>query len=110
MRRSRCDCGLPGHRLYDNVDVEAELSKLPPPVDRLAGPISAACALRGRRSREPRLARPEVQTLWEEANRTAHERMLAVIDDEAQAVTEDEGAVYLDLTVISSDYRGARNR
>jgi hypothetical protein len=87
--------------LYDNVDVEAELSgQLPPPVDRLAGPISAGLRQVADEAANRALARPEVQTLWEEANRTAHERMLAVIDDEAEAVTEDEGAVYLDLTVI----------
>jgi Short C-terminal domain len=87
--------------LYANVDVEAELSgQLPPPVDRLAGPISAGLRQVADEAANRALERPEVQTLWEEANRTAHERLLAVIDDEAEAVTEDEGAVYLDVTVI----------
>jgi hypothetical protein len=87
--------------LYDNVDVEAELAgQLPPPTDRLAGPISAGLRQVADEAANRALARPEVQTLWEDANRTAHERLLAVIDDEAEAVSEDEGAVYLDLTVI----------
>jgi hypothetical protein len=87
--------------LYDNVDVESELAgQLPPPVDRLAGPISAGLRQVADEAANRALERPEVQTLWEEANRRAHERLIAVIDDEAEAVTEDDGAVYLDLTVI----------
>ena len=87
--------------LYDNVDVEAELAaQLPPPTDRLAGPISAGLRQVADEAARRALARPEVQTLWEDANRTAHERLLAVIDEEAEAVSEDDGAVNLDLAVI----------
>jgi Short C-terminal domain len=87
--------------LYDNVDVEAEIARqLPPPVDRLAGPISAGLRQVADEAADRALARPEVQTLWEDANRTAHERLLAVIDNEAEALSEDDGAVYLNLTEI----------
>lgn len=87
--------------LYDNVDVEAEVAQqLPPPTDRLAGPISAGLRQVADEAARRALARPEVQTLWEEANESAHERLLAVIDEEAPALSEDDGAVNLDLSVI----------
>jgi Short C-terminal domain len=87
--------------LYDNVDVEAELAgQLPPPTDRLAGPLSAALRQVADEAARRALARPEVQTLWEEANEAAHERLLAVIDEDAEALSEEGGAVNLDLSVI----------
>ena len=60
--------------LYDNVDVEAN-RQLPPPVDRLAGRSRRACADWPTKPRTAPWRGPRVQTLWEEANRTAHERM-----------------------------------
>jgi Short C-terminal domain len=88
-------------QLYDNVDVEGEIAdQLPPPADRLAGPVAAGLRQVADEAARRALARPEVQTLWEEANEAAHERLLAVIDEEAPALSEDNGAVNLDLATV----------
>jgi Short C-terminal domain len=87
--------------LYANVDVEAEIARqLPPQLQRLAGPISGALRQLADRGAREALAQPRVQSLWEEANRAAHSRLLAVIDDESEAVSTTGGVVTLDLTTI----------
>jgi hypothetical protein len=87
--------------LYANVNVEGEIRKrLPPQVKGLAGP--AAGGLRqvaGEASRKV-LAQPKVQGLWEQANRAAHEQLLAVIDDRNEAVSTTGGVVTLNLDTI----------
>jgi hypothetical protein len=87
--------------LFANVDVQGRLEqRLPAQLDPLAGPASAGLRqLAGEGAREA-LQQPKVQALWEDANRAAHERLLAVIDDEAPAVTTTGDAVTLDLAVI----------
>jgi hypothetical protein len=88
-------------QLFDNVDVEGEIAaQLPPPADRLAGPAAAGVRQLADEAAREALARPEVQSLWEDANRAAHERLLAVIDGDAEAVSTSDGAVVLDLAVI----------
>ena len=62
---------------------------LPPRLQLLAPP--AAGFLRDRLERRAReaLARPEVQQLWEDANRTAHQKLLVAL--------KNEGPVTVDL-------------
>ena len=49
------------------------------------------------------LAQPRTQELWEEANRRAHTKFLAVIDDETTAVSTEDGTVTLELgTILAS--------
>jgi hypothetical protein len=88
--------------LYANVDVEAELAQiLPPELQRLAGPAAGALRELALRTAREALSRPAIQTLWEEANRAAHEKLLALVDDDIPA-TED-GTVTLDLgTIVGS--------
>lgn len=89
------------NELYTNVDVQGEIEKrLPRDVKGLSGP--AAGGLRqvaGQASRRA-LEQPKVQALWEEANRAAHEQLLAVIDDENEVVSTDGGVVTLHLEPI----------
>ncbi len=69
--------------LYANVDVEAELAEqLPEQLAPLAGPISGGLRQVAGDVSMRALAEPRVQDLWENANRAAHERLLAVVDDE----------------------------
>jgi hypothetical protein len=87
--------------LYANVDVEDELSKaLPGDLKRLAGPASGGLRELALNLSRRALAQPRVQGLWEDANRTAHEQFLAVVDDKSEAVSTTGGNVVLDLGAI----------
>lgn len=85
-------------QLYENVDVERELEdKLPGDVKDLAGPISGAARQFAGEGAEKVLETSTAQGLWETANRTAHEQLIAVLEDEGDTVSTDEGVVTLNL-------------
>ena len=72
-------------QLYENVDVAAELQEsLPPAVKPLAAPIAGGLRELSVRAADNLLSRPGVQTLWEEANRRAHEAFIRIVDDEGE--------------------------
>jgi hypothetical protein len=88
-------------QLYANVDVQGEIEKrLPPEVKGLAGPAAGGLRQAGGEVARTALEQPKVQAAWENANRTAHKQLLAVIDDESAAVSTTGGAVTLDLKAI----------
>ncbi len=88
-------------QLYENVDVAAELqARLPPEVKPLAAPIAGGLRELSVRAADNLLSRPAVQTLWEEANRRAHEAFIRIVDDEGQFLQTGEGEVVLDLSPI----------
>ena len=88
-------------QLYTNVDVAAELqARLPPEVKPLAGPIAGGLRELSVRAADNLLSRPAVQTLWEEANRRAHEAFIRIVDDEGEFLSTGEGEVVLDLSPI----------
>jgi hypothetical protein len=88
-------------QLYANVDVAAELqARLPPEVKPLAAPIAGGLRELSVRAADNLLSRPAVQTLWEEANRRAHEAFIRIVDDEGQFLQTGEGEVVLDLQPI----------
>jgi hypothetical protein len=85
-------------QLYANVDVAAELREsLPPQVKPLAAPIAGGLRELSVRAADNLLSRPGVQTLWEEANRKAHEAFIRIVDDEGEFLQTGEGDVVLDL-------------
>jgi len=88
-------------QLFDNVDVEAEIAEpLPPQAKPLAGPVAGAVRqLAGEVARKA-LAEDAVQTLWEDANRTAHEALIAILEDDSEVVSTTGGDVTLDLSAI----------
>src|ERR1700752_1986040 len=87
--------------LYANVDVQGQLAKnLPPDLKPLAGPASGGLRELALNLSQRALAQPRVQGLWEDANRTAHEQFLAVVDDESEAISTTGGNVVLDLGTI----------
>ena len=90
--------------LYSNVDVEAELAaKLPPQLQPLAGPVAGGLQQLANQVATKALAQPRTQELWEEANRRARTKFLAVIDDETTAVSTEDGTVTLELgTILAS--------
>ena len=87
--------------LFDNVDIESEIAgALPPRLAPLAGPATGGLRSLADQRAPIFLARPRVQQLWEEVNRAAHERFIAVVEGDAPAVSEAGGEVYLDLGVV----------
>lgn len=88
-------------QLYANVDVQGQLAKnLPPDLKPLAGPASGGLRELALNLSQRALAQPKVQGFWEDANRTAHEEFLAVVDDKNEAVSATGGDVVLDLGTI----------
>ena len=85
-------------QLYANVDVAAELQKsLPPAIKPLAAPIAGGLRELSIRAADEMLSRPAVQTLWQNANRTAHEALLRIVEDKSPLVGSENGDVVLDL-------------
>jgi hypothetical protein len=88
--------------VFARVDVTAQLQEqLPSDTDALA-PI-AASALRqlSLRTANQVLESGRVQDAWEEANRRAHEQLIAVLNDEdTGAFVTERGAVVLDLNPL----------
>ena len=87
--------------LYDNVDVEAEIAaRLPEQAKPLAGPVAGGLRQLAGDVALRALSEPRVQALWEDANRTAHEQLLAIVEDDSEAISTAGGTVTLDLTSI----------
>jgi hypothetical protein len=80
-------------RAYEESDIEGQLrSALPERAQPLAAPIAGLFRDRLENRAKEALARPEVQQLWEDANRAAHGRLLDVL--------ESGGPVTLDLHAL----------
>jgi hypothetical protein len=88
-------------QLYANVDVEEELEGiLPGDLKDLAGPASGGLRQVAGGGAEEVLKSSTAQSLWEQANRTAHEELLAVLEDEKEAISTNEGKVTLKLGTL----------
>lgn len=85
-------------QLYANVDVEARLRKVLPPEARvLAGPAASGLRQLAQEVAERALTTPQIQGIWAEANRAAHEQFLTVIGGGGSVVSTGEGEVTLRL-------------
>ena len=85
-------------QLYENVDVRKELEEiLPGDTKELAGPAAGGLRQVAGDGAEKVLETSTAQELWEEANRTTHEQLLAVLENKKEAVETDEGNVRLNL-------------
>jgi Short C-terminal domain len=88
-------------QLYENVDVEKELEGiLPGDLKDLAGPASGGLRQVAGDGAQQVLKSSTAQSLWEDANRTAHEELLAVLEDEKEAIETNEGKVTLKLGTL----------
>jgi Short C-terminal domain len=86
------------NQVYENADVAAELeAELPPATKQLAGPIAGGLRQLSERVAERALSSPRFQHLFEEANRSAHEALLKILDGGGSFVSTGEGTVTLDL-------------
>lgn len=85
-------------QLYENVDVEKELSeRLPGDTKELAGPISGGLRQVAGDGANQVLKSSTAQELWKSANRTTHEQLLEVLEEKEGAVSTEEGKVTLNL-------------
>jgi hypothetical protein len=86
-------------QLYARGDIEGRLAaNLPAGLQGLAAPFAGAIRGPAQQTAEAFLGRPRVQTAWEDANRLAHERLLAVLNGHPRDnVSTANGDVTLDL-------------
>jgi hypothetical protein len=90
--------------LYDNVDIEQELKeKLPGDTKEFSGPLSGGLRQIAGDGAERVLETSTAQSLWEEANRNAHTRLVEVLEEKGDAVSTEEGAVKLNLGSLVTD-------
>jgi hypothetical protein len=89
--------------LYANVPVEKKVERvLPPELKPLAGPIAGGLRQAAVQVAREALAHPKFQEAWADANRLAHQRLIALIDDEGEFVSTGGGVVTLDLKGIAA--------
>lgn len=90
--------------LIANVDVQGELEgTLPPRLAPLAAPAAGALQQLAPQAAERALETSQVESLWNAANRTAHERLLAVLNDSGSSnISTANGEVILDLSALLS--------
>ncbi len=85
-------------QLYENIDVEKELEDiLPGETKELAGPAAGGLRQVAGQGAEKVLETSTMQSLWEDANRTAHEQLLAVLEDKGETISTAEGTVTLNV-------------
>ncbi|HEV7483520.1 MAG TPA: SHOCT domain-containing protein [Solirubrobacterales bacterium] len=94
-------------QLYENVDVEAELKDiLPGDTKELAGPAAGGLRQVAGTGAEKVLETSTAQSLWEDANRSAHEQLVSVLEDKGDAVSTSEGNVSLNLGSLLTNLAG----
>ncbi len=85
-------------QLYENVDIERELEEiLPGETKDLAGPVSGGLRQVAGDGANQVLQSSTAQELWKSANRTAHEQLLAVLEEKEGTVSTANGEVSLNL-------------
>ena len=88
-------------QLYQHVDVEGQIARrLPEDIRGLAGPAAGGLRQAATEGARRALEQPRVQAAWEDANRVAHENLLALLDDDLEGASTEGGAVTLDLRTI----------
>jgi hypothetical protein len=85
-------------QLYENVNIEKEVEEiLPGETKDFAGPLAGGLRQVGGTGAEKLLETSTAQSLWKDANRAAHEQLLAVLENKREAVETEEGRVTLNL-------------
>ena len=85
-------------QLYENVNVEKELKEiLPGETKELAGPAAGGLRQVAGDGAEKVLETSTAQDLWQDANRSAHEQLVSVLEDKGDAVSTSEGNVSLNV-------------
>jgi hypothetical protein len=85
-------------QLYENVNVEKELKEiLPGDTKELAGPAAGGLRQVAGDGAEKVLESSTAQSLWEDANRSAHEQLVSVLENKGDTVSTENGEVSLNL-------------
>lgn len=88
-------------QLYAHVDVEKELKDiLPGETKQLAGPAAGGLRQVAGTGAEKILETSTAQGLWQEANRAAHEQLVAVLENKEEGVSTEGGKVTLKLGTL----------
>jgi hypothetical protein len=88
-------------QLFTTVDIAGELeSRLPEDLAGLAGPLAGALRGPATDGIERIIASSRFQSIWQTANRVAHETAVAILRDETrESVSTADGTIVLDLGV-----------
>lgn len=88
-------------QLYTSVDVAAVLKKqLPSELKPISSPAAAGARDLATRAAEQAFQSSQVQSLWVQANRVAHDQLVAILEGNNQAIRSENGKVVLDLRPI----------
>ena len=97
-------------QIYENVDVEKKveeaLDALSGNFKELAGPAASGLRQVAGPGVEKILETSTARSLWETANRTAHEQLLAVLENKKEAVSTANGEVKLNLGSLLTNLAG----
>ncbi len=92
-------------QLYENVDIERELEdRLPGDLKEFAGPVAGGVRQFAGQGAEKVLETATMQSLWEDANRSTHEQLLAVLEDKKEAVSTSNGEVKLNVGSLVTNF------
>lgn len=87
--------------LFANIDVQTQLAAaLPPRAQPLAGPLTGALRQFAGEVAARALDSPALEDAWAQANRTAHELLLNLLEGDGELVSAAGGAVTLDLRAL----------
>jgi hypothetical protein len=85
-------------QLYANVDVSAQLHKsLPPNLKPVSGPAASGLRSLAVTGAEKVMTTSRFQQAWKDTNRTAHETLIAIIENKGNVVSTANGEVDLKL-------------
>ncbi len=94
-------------QLYENVDVEKKFEEVfPGKTKEFAGPAATGLRQVAGPGVEKVLETGTAQSLWETANRTAHEQLIAVLENKKEAVNTANGEVKLNLGTLLTNLAG----
>jgi hypothetical protein len=86
------------NELFKSVNVSEKLNEaLPPELRGLSGPLSAGLRQIADQVVPKLLATSQVQQAWRNANRTAHQELIHILDGGGTAVSTEKGVVALNL-------------
>jgi hypothetical protein len=88
-------------QLYSNVDVAKLLKhQLPKDLKPLSDPASGALREFGTVAAQRALQTQQVQAIWEDANRAAHDQLVAILESKSNVVETNNGEVTLNLRPV----------
>jgi hypothetical protein len=97
-------------QIYENVDVEKKVEEALEAVSgnfkELSGPAASGLRQVAGPAVEKVLETGTAQSLWETANRTAHEQLIAVLENKKEAVDTANGEVKLNLGTLLTNLAG----